>query len=268
MGRGGGKGGKSRKGKGHGQSSEQSAAAKQHAAEINARRRAEGKETRSTGSIARSQRRAQAHHAPKSKSAPAPDRGRSRSPVREAAPKPAAASSSYEDTEEEAAAGEFLPAAPKAKAGAQLQEPSQPSVLPAAAATAQAQKKAKPEEPRTPAAKALTKEEPAFAANRGEEAEATEVDGGTGEALPVATATKEESDRLREGQPAGSQVAGPGELLPGHSANEAKALTAPDRAEAAKAGVAASDDEYTSESTEEIPTLQGTPLTTGVRLWY
>ena len=102
-------------------------AAKQHAAEINARRRAEGKETRSTGSIARSQRRAQAHHAAKSKSAPAPDRGRSRSLVREAAPKPAAASSSYEDTEEEAAAGEFLPAAPKAKAGAQLQEPSQPS---------------------------------------------------------------------------------------------------------------------------------------------
>ena len=95
-----------------GQSSEQSAAAKQHAAEINARRRAEGKETRSTGSIARSQRRAQAHRAAKSKAAPATDRGRSRSPVREAAPKPAAASSSYEDTEEEAVAGEFLPAAP------------------------------------------------------------------------------------------------------------------------------------------------------------
>ena len=264
MGRGRGKGGKSRKGKGHGQSSEQSAAAKQHAAEINARRRAEGKETRSTGSIARSQRRAQAHHAAKSKSAPAPDRGRSRSPVRESAPKPAAASSSYEDTEEEAAAGEFLPADP----GAQLQEPSQPSVLPATAATAQALKKAKPEEPRTPAAKASTKEEPASAANRGEEAEVTEVDGGTGEALPVATATKEESDRLRDGHPAGSQEAGPGELLPGHSVNEAQALTAPVRTEAAKAGVAASDDEYTSESTEEVPTLQGTPLTTGVRLWY
>ena len=251
--------------KGHGQSSEQSAAAKQHAAEINARRRAEGKETRSTGSIARSQRRAQAHHAAKSKSAPAPDRGRSRSPVREAAPKPAAASSSYyEDTDEEAPGpttqatpGEFLPAAPKAKAGAQLQEPSQPSVLPATEATAQAQKKAKPDKPRTPAAKALTKEEPAFTANQGEEAEATEVDGGTGEALPAATAS-------REGQPAGSQVAGSGELLPGHS----KASTVPHRAEAAKAEAAASDDEYTSESTEEIPTLQGTPLSTGARLWY
>ena len=136
MGRGRGKGGKGRKGKGHGQSSEQSEAAKQHAAEINARRRAEGKETRSTGSIARSQRRAQAHHAAKSKADPATDCGRSRSPVREAAPKPAAASSSYEDTEEEAVAGEFLPAGPKAKAGTQLQEPSQPSVLPATAATA------------------------------------------------------------------------------------------------------------------------------------
>ena len=53
MGRGRGKGGKSRKGKGHGQSSEQSAAAKQHAAEINARRRAEGKETRSTANEAK-----------------------------------------------------------------------------------------------------------------------------------------------------------------------------------------------------------------------
>ena len=107
MGRGRGKSGKSRRGKGQGQSSEHSAAAKQHAAEINARRRAEGKETRSTGSITRSQR------------APAPDRGRSRSPAREAAPKTAAkSSSSYEATDEEAprppvqtAAGEFLPAA-------------------------------------------------------------------------------------------------------------------------------------------------------------
>ena len=140
---------------------------------------------------------------------------RSRSPVREAAPKPAAASSSYyEETDEEApgpptqaAAGEFLPAAPMAKAGAQLQEPSQPSVLP------------KPEEPRTPAAKALTKEEPAFSANPGEEAKETEVHGGAGEALPVATATKEESDRPREGQPTGSQVTGSGELLPGPSAD-------------------------------------------------
>ena len=50
--------------------------------------------------------------------------------------------------------------------------------------------------------------------------------------------------------------------------DEALALTAPGRTEAAKAGVAASDDEYTSESTQEVPKFQGTPLTTGVRLWY
>ena len=221
------------------------------------------------------QRRAQAHHAAKSKSAPAPDRGRSRSPVREAAPKPAAASSSYyEDTDEEAplpptqsAAGEFLPAAPKVKAGAQLHEPSQPSVLPATEATAQAQKKAKPEEPRTPATKALTKEEPASTAREGEEAKETKLHGGTGEALPAATASKEESDRPREGQPVGSQVAGSGELLPGHTTDAAKTSTAPDRTETAKPEAAASDDEYTSESTEEIPTLQGTPLSTGARSW-
>ena len=58
-------------------------------------------------------------------------------------------------------------------------------------------------------------------------------------------------------------MAGSGELLPGLSADAVKAW-----AEAAKAEAAASDDEYTSESTEEIPTLQGTPLSTGARLWY
>ena len=165
------------------------------------RRRAEGKETRSTGSITRSQRRAEAHHAAKSKSAPAPDRGRSSSPAREAAPKTAAeSSSSYEATDEEAprppvqnAAGEFLPAAPKAKAGEQRQEPSQPSVLPKTGSTAPAQKKAKPEEPRAPAAKALAKEEPTSTAVQGEEGKAKEVHDGAGEALPAATATKEES---------------------------------------------------------------------------
>ena len=276
MGRGRGKGGKSGRGKGRGQSSEQSAAAKQHATEINARRRAEGRETRSTGSITRSQRRAQAHHAAKSKSAPAPDRGRSRSPVREAAPKPAAASSSYyEETDEEAqghatqaTAGEYLLVGAKAKAGTQLQEPSQPSVLPATEKTAQAQKKAKPEEPRTPATKASTKEEQVSTAHKGEEAKDTELHGGTGEALPVATATKEESDRSRDDQPTGSQATGSGELLPGPSVDAAKTTTAPARAEAAKAEGAESDDEYTSESEEEIPTLQGTPLSTGARLWY
>ena len=101
-------------------------------------------------------------------------------------------------------AGEFLPAGPKAKAGAQLPEPSQPSVLPATATTAQALKKAKLEEPRAPASRASTKEEPASAVNRCEEAEETEVDGGTGELLPVATATKEESDRPGDDKPAGT----------------------------------------------------------------
>ena len=276
MGRGKGKGGKSGRGKGRGQSSEQSAAAKQHAAEINARRRAEGKETRSTGSVTRSQRRAQAHHAAKSKSAPAPDRGRSRSPAREAAPKPAAASSSYyEETDEETqgqatqtTAGEFLPAAAKAKAGTQLPEPSQPSVLPGTEKTVQAQKKAKPEEPRTPATEASTKEEQASTAHKGGEVKDTELRGGTGEVLPAATATKEESDRPGDNQPTGSQGTGTGELLPGPSVDATKTTPDPARAEAAKAEGADSDDDYTSESAEEIPTLQGTPLSTGARLWY
>ena len=276
MGRGRGKGGKSGRGKGRGQSSEQSAAAKQHAAEINARRRAEGKETRSTGSITRSQRRAQAHHAAKSKSAPAPDRGRSRSPpAREAAPKPAAASSSYyEETDEEAqgpatqaTAGEFLPAEAKAKAGTQPPEPSQPSVLPGTAQTTQALKKAKPEEPRSPAAKTSTKEELASSAQDGE-AKASDLPGGSGELLPAAAASKEDSDRTRENQLAGSQGSGTGELLPGPAEDATKAASGPARAEAAKAAGADSDDDYTSESAEEIPTLQGTPLSTGARLWY
>ena len=155
---------------------------------------------------------------------------------------PSQQSSYYEETDEEAqghatqaTAGEFLPAAAKAKAETQLQEPSQPSVLPATEKTAQAQKKAKPEEPRTPATKASTKEEQASTAHKGEEAKDTELHGGTGEALPAATATKEESDRPRDDQPTGSQATGTGELLPGPSVDAAKTTTAPARAEAAKA---------------------------------
>ena len=262
MGRGRGKGGKSRKGKGHGQSSEQSAAAKQHAAEINARRRAEGKETRSTGSIARSQRRAQAHHAAKSKAAPGTDCGVPDPRSGRLPPSQQLRQAHTRTRKRRPWRVSFSLPGLRQRLGHSSKSRLSPRF------SAQALKKAKPEEPRAPASRDSTKEEPASAANRCEEAEKTEVDCGTGEALPVAAATKEESVRLRDDQPAGSQEAGPGELLPGHAVDEARALTAPARTEAATAGVAVSDDEYTSESTEEVPTLQGTPLTMGVRLWY
>ena len=54
-----------------------------HAQQVNARRKAEGKDARSTASISRSQRRAQQHHIAKAKAKPEAEssRARSRSPL-------------------------------------------------------------------------------------------------------------------------------------------------------------------------------------------
>ena len=73
-----------------------------HAQEVNAKRRADGKDTRSTASISRSLRRAQQHHEAKAKPVPEPARTRSRSPARAAKAKVVEDSSSYyEETEAE-----------------------------------------------------------------------------------------------------------------------------------------------------------------------
>ena len=231
MGRGRGKGGKAQKGKAQSMSRGHSDAARQHAQEINAKRRADGKDTRSTASISRSLRRAQEHHAAKAKAqvAPEPARARSRSPARTAKAKAAPESSSYyEETDAEppqpsapAAAGELLPASGKATVKEPRAEPSQPSVLPKAGETLPAQKKAKPEEPRV----AEEENRPA-----------------KGEPLPKA-------EHADEGQASGSQ-AGTGEALPVTSSTP-KAKTEPAKAEQA----------------EEVPALQGTPLSTGARMW-
>ena len=79
-------------------------AARLHAQEVNAKRRADGKETKSTSSISRSQRRAQQHHEAKAKPVPAPTENRSRSPVRGTTAKAKAveeSSSYYEETDAE-----------------------------------------------------------------------------------------------------------------------------------------------------------------------
>ena len=86
--------------------------------EVNAKRKADGKDTRSTASISRSLRRAQQHHEAKAKPVPEPARTRSRSPARAAKAKVVEHSSSYyEETEAEPpqpsaapkATGEHLP---------------------------------------------------------------------------------------------------------------------------------------------------------------
>ena len=102
MGRGRSKG-KTQKGKASG-SRRHPEAARLHAQEVNAKRRADGKETKSTSSISRSQRRAQQHHEAKAKPVPAPTENRSRSPVRGTTAKAKAveeSSSYYEETDAE-----------------------------------------------------------------------------------------------------------------------------------------------------------------------
>ena len=109
MGKGRTKGGKAQKGTDE---------AWQHAQEVNEKRKADGKDTRSTASISRSLRRAQQHHEAKAKPVPEPARTRSRSPARAAKAKVVEDSSSYyEETEAEPpqpsaapkATGEHLP---------------------------------------------------------------------------------------------------------------------------------------------------------------
>ena len=103
MGKGRTKGGKAQKGKAqHGKSKRHSEEAWRHAQEVNAKRRADGKDTRSTASISRSLRRAQQHHEAKAKPVPEPARTRSRSPVRGVKSEAVeASSSSYEEAEAE-----------------------------------------------------------------------------------------------------------------------------------------------------------------------
>ena len=70
-----------------------------------------------------------------------------------------------------------------------------------------------------------------------------------------------------ENQTSGDQGGKSGEPLPDES-QATGAGDAPKEAAASKTEqVDDSEDEYTSDSTQEVPALQGTPLTTGARMW-
>ena len=127
MGRGRSKG-KTQKGKASG-SSRHPEAARLHAQEVNAKRRADGKETKSTASISRSQRRAQQHHEAKAKPVPAPTENRSRSPVRGTRAKAKAeeeSSSYYEETDAEPSQPSAAPKAGESLPGAGRPQPEEP----------------------------------------------------------------------------------------------------------------------------------------------
>ena len=127
MGRGRSKG-KTQKGKASG-SRRHPEAARLHAQEVNAKRRADGKETKSTSSISRSQRRAQQHHEAKAKPVPAPTENRSRSPVRGTTAKAKAveeSSSYYEETDAEPSQPSAAPKAGESLPGAGGPQPEEP----------------------------------------------------------------------------------------------------------------------------------------------
>ena len=131
MGRGRSKG-KTQKGKASG-SSRHPEAARLHAQEVNAKRRADGKETKSTASISRSQRRAQQHHEAKAKPVPAPTEDRSRSPVRGTTAKVKAeeeSSSCYEETDAESLPGAGRPQPEEPRASGVKRVPSKGELLP------------------------------------------------------------------------------------------------------------------------------------------
>ena len=120
--------GKTQKGKASG-SRRHPEAARLHAQEVNAKRRADGKETKSTSSISRSQRRAQQHHEAKAKPVPAPTENRSRSPVRGTTAKAKAVEESlsyYEETDAEPSQPSAAPKAGESLPGAGRPQPEEP----------------------------------------------------------------------------------------------------------------------------------------------
>ena len=276
MGRGRSKG-KTQKGKASG-SSRHPEAARLHAQEVNAKRRADGKETKSTASISRSQRRAQQHHEAKAKPVPAPTENRSRSPVRGTTAKAKAkeeSSSYYEETDA---------------------EPSQPSAAPKAGESLPGAGRPQPEEPRASGVKrvpakgeflpkAETPESLPGAGRQPEEPRASGVKRvpAKGELLPRQRAqpriqrsgarplgrvslSPPQGHRpaaAAENQTSGDQGGKSGEPLPDESQATGAGDAFKEAAAAKTEQVDDYEDEYTSESTQEVPALQGTPLTTG-----
>ena len=92
----------------------------------------------------------------------------------------------------------------------------------------------------------------------------------TGESLPAPSQTSgpTEGAAPTENKASGDQGARAGESLPAQSHVPAQAEgAAPTEAVPAKTEKADADTDYTSESTEEVPALKGTPLSRGARMW-
>ena len=278
MGRGRSKG-KTQKGKASG-SCRRPEAARLHAQEVNAKRRADGKETKSTSSISRSQRRAQQHHEAKAKPVPAPTENRSRSPVRGTTAKAKAveeSSSYYEEADAEPSQPSAAPKAGESLPGAGRPQPEEPRAsgvkrvpakgeflpkaeTPKAGESFAGAGRPQPDEPRASGVKRVPAKGEFL--SRGQ---AT----GQGEPLPSPRTPSGPTTAAAaaENQTSGDQGGKSGEPLPDES-QATGAGDGPKEAAASKTEqVDDSEDEYTSESTQEVPALQGTPLTTGARMW-
>ena len=290
MGRGRSKG-KTQKGKASG-SRRHPEAARLHAQEVNAKRRADGKETKSTSSISRSQRRAQQHHEAKAKPVPATTENRSRSPVRGTTAKAKAveeSSSYYEETDAEPSQPSAAPKAGESLPGAGRPQPEEPRAsgvkrvpakgeflpkaeTPKAGEPLPGAGRPQPEEPRAsgvkrvPAKGEFLPKAESLTEDTAQWGQAT----GQGEPLPSPRTPSRPTTAAAaaENQTSGDQGGKSGEPLPDES-QATGAGDAPKEAAASKTEqVDDSEDEYTSESTQEVPALQGTPLTTGARVWF
>ena len=280
------------------------------------RRKAEGKDARSTASISRSQRRAQQHHLAKAKAKPEDEssRARSRSPLRRGASSrsPAAEvaqrSPSYSEESEEESTG-------PGGAGARddpLVDPLRPAAAAKATGEILPEQKYKGQRATTADQVQVKGELLPEAGRPGADTVQGGQSAGSGETLPAqrkATAQADtqgvasEPSRKRamaeHGKLESAEDAGGGRLVDVTPLSElGQAVKAPpvepahttaERTDAATASTSTTvagpqpktsatgippggpagvdEDEYTSESTEEVPALRGEPLTKGVRMW-
>ena len=274
MGRGRSKG-KTQKGKASG-SRRHPEAARLHAQEVNAERRADGKETKSTSSISRSQRRAQQHHEAKAKPVPAPTENRSRSPVRGTTAKAKAveeSSSYYEETDAEPSQPSAAPKAGESLPGAGRPQPEEPRASGVKRVPAKGEFLPKAETPKAgeslPGAGRPQPEEPRASGVKRVPAK--------GELLPKAESPTE--DTAQWGQATGQGEPLPSPRTPSRPTTAATAAEnqtsgdqggksgepLPDESQATGAGDAPK--EAAASKTEQVA-LQGTPLTTGARMWF
>ena len=245
-----------------------------HAQQVNARWKAEGKDARSTASISRSQRRAQQHHLAKAKAKPEAEssRARSRSPLAAAqlqrlpkGPGPGGAGARDDPLVQKLQVRFSLSKNIRGSVQQRLTRcRSRASFSPRLDALKMTRYRAA--NPSLPAQRKATASEPSRKRAMAEHGKLESAQDAEGDVTPLS-----ELGQAVKAPPVEPAHATTAERTDAATASTNTAVAGP-QPKTSAAGIppggpaGVDEDEYTSESTEEVPALRGEPLT-GVRMW-